>query len=224
MFPTEPAADAKHAKCGKCSDTGLISRDTPSGHKVASRCDCQSVRARLIGLGFGKEWASATLEDYSPAMQQKAREELLTLQRGMLITGTTGVGKTHFLAALCGEWLKAGKGLRFYLAAALFRRIWATHRDEAVESTGQVINDLCNVQILAIDDIGNADASEAERRVLHEILSQRNGEELITVVTTNLPLRSEKATNDIERMYGPPIASRMSGWLLVPMVGKDRRQ
>lgn len=187
------------------------------------RCKCQRSEehftAQLLNLGIGKEHATANLKsNFSKALQQFA-EDYLREASSLLIRGLPGTGKTYLLAALCREYLRQGREVRFSLCRELLRKLWDTFREKAETTEDRLIAELTSIQVLAVDDLGKeGKISDASLGALHEILSKRNDNQRTTIVTTNLTFA------EIGQLYDPSIASRMSGWQSVVMTGKDRRK
>lgn len=167
---------------------------------------------RLLSMGILREHAGAQLSDF--AESELAR---LWLQepRGLLITGPVGSGKTRFLAALCREFLEAKKSVQYTMARSLFRRLTDTFNDGRDEAESEVIEELCEADFLAIDDLAHEGrATEWVIGSLHEIISRRHGNFKATAITTNL------SGDEIGRHYDASIASRLNSWLAIPITGK----
>lgn len=177
------------------------------------------IRENLVDLmqkaGVLPEHVGASMANF-PADVRKRAELAKT---GLLVLGPTGTGKTHLAAALVKQWLLDDRGkVQFTLARSLFRRIWATYREESRETEDGVLENLTSVDLLVIDDLSHEGRStDAVISALHEILTIRNGNFRPTVVTTNLTLE------EIGVQYRPSIASRLGSWPVLVMRGDDRR-
>lgn len=236
LTPTTPRDRA----CGDCG--GRLTDDDVDrwwersrGAGSATCVSCEAARrqlawwqraARIEDLlhesGVSRVHTTAVPSDFAPAVSvwiDRLRADTRAGRgRGLLVQGPVGTGKTRFAAATLRCWLLAGRGAQFLLAGQVLRRIWATYRDESKESEDQVIESLCSVPLLVIDDLGREGRiTEAVRRVFHEILSRRIDNYRPVVITTNL------GPEEIGEVYDQAIRSRLSSLHQVVIRGADRR-
>lgn len=106
----------------------------------------------------------------------------------LFLIGPPGTGKTHLLSAMvkrviedhdCAAELVTGPGL--------IRRVRATwsKREQTEE---QVLDDLAELSLLAIDEIGLAAPTESELRILFEVIDGRYVRGRPTLIASNLTL------------------------------------
>jgi DNA replication protein DnaC len=167
--------------------------------------------------GVMPEHAAAELSDFARDAQTLAAG-VLDGQSSLLVLGPVGTGKTRLAAAIARESIRRGAKPAMHLARTLFRRLWSTYREGAVETEDHVIEHLTTAELLVIDDIAHKGRpSDAVISVLHEILTIRIGFGRPTVVTTNLTLE------EIGRHYRESIRSRLGSWPTLVMRGRDWR-
>ena len=101
--------------------------------------------------------------------------------RGLLIAGPTGVGKTHLLWGIYYE-LAGREGPRMEVVKLV--RLLSSLRPGG-EGTQETIDKLCQVPILAIDDVGAHKPSEWVNERLYEVIDTRYDNEKPIIATTN---------------------------------------
>lgn len=102
--------------------------------------------------------------------------------RGLLIAGPTGVGKTFLLWGLVHE-LASHQGPRVEVVKLV--RLLTKLRPGGSDEPDEVIRRLCQVPILAIDDIGAQKSSEWVNERLYEIIDTRYDNCKPIIATTN---------------------------------------
>lgn len=135
--------------------------------------------------------------------------------------GPKGVGKTHLAAGIVSAAIANGMKARF--------RVWGRIMDEIVASYGEhstddVVDFLCKVPLLAIDDVGAEKISESAVGKLYSILNERMNQRRATVLTSMHSqgaqlgsLLSRTAVDDkvvgaiLDRLRGFAVIIQMSG-------------
>jgi len=138
--------------------------------------------------------------------------------KSLVLYGDTGRAKTSFAYALL-------RGLLSRFNLSFFRWIAVKDLDDKIadqiKTTGSakegIIKSVSEVEILFLDDFGiNRDSERAERD-FYEIIDKRWGNELITVISTNLNYKS------IHENFGSRIISRLKDSDWMEFDGKDLR-
>lgn len=160
--------------------------------------------SRYVGMLVGSEL------DYAPA-------------KGFLLHGNPGTGKTLLGSIMLNElilrWGKPGRFLN--LSRKYFQKLRDTYSEDSDDygRTWQIIEELCNMPFLVLDDFGIQRGTEWEMEMLYELVDARYAEERFTVVTTNQDLE------EIRKLSHGRIYSRLVEMCyMIPMEGIDYRQ
>lgn len=232
-------------KCPKCKATiRLVFNSSYEDYRLTSCENCQKIKVekklseslqeRLLDHGIAKRFLNAKLTDFSSDIQKASKGE-----EGLFITGPRGTGKTHLISAIAGNIIK---NLPLHISKDHARKIYyfeprsesyplivnvpkllmqikgTFNSDYGTDSEESIINRLCRVPILLLDDIGAEKASEWVKQTLYLIIDKRYGDMAKTFVTSNLTL------NQISNQLDDRISSRIAGMTnAIRMQGKDRR-
>ncbi|MCH7715281.1 MAG: ATP-binding protein, partial [Gemmatimonadetes bacterium] len=144
-------------------------------------------------------------------------------QRGFLLHGATGTGKTLLACIMLNELIlhRARSGQFLSLSRQYFQQLRDTFSEDSANygQTWRIIDELCNLPYLVLDDLGIQRGTDWELEVLYQLIDARYGDERFTVVTTNQPLE------EIRQMSDGRIYSRLSEMcLFVGMQGEDYRE
>ena len=204
----EPISPRESVKCMQCHDTGWI-----SGNRLQT-CPCR--RERILRAAIPRRYQSADLEDFPPETSRTVLQWFEQPTDGLLLCGSTGTGKTHMAAAIVRLQLKAGKKALFKRASEFYSAIRKSYN--APDSNEEdVMREYAQIPLLALDDLGAGSLSDHERRCTLEVLDRRLDAMLPTIVTTNWTI------DQIGDRMDERIASRLGGFFIVAITGRDRR-
>jgi DNA replication protein DnaC len=144
-------------------------------------------------------------------------------RRGFLFHGPPGTGKTLLGCIILNElvlrWCKPGRFLN--LSRKYFERLRDTYSQDSASygQTWQIIEELCNVPFLLLDDFGTQRGTDWEMEMLYNLVDARYAEQRFTLVTTNQPLETVK-----EMSQGRIYSRLVEMCKVVEMQGIDYRQ
>lgn len=212
-------ADARACECQmpcvRCDGEGRMIRRDDSGRTYVARCACQGLERRVHLFREARlpaAYHQKTIEGYeceSPEQRRVVRwlQEFgrggAAGARGILMMGNPGIGKTHLL---CGTLrfltLERSIRCRYIDSFQLLEQLRATFGQGGGSSA--IMEQLSNVPILALDELGKTRTSGWQREVLDQIVSRRYDQGLTTFLTANYgPARNPAdapPTGDSERL------------------------
>ncbi|KUJ65458.1 ATP-binding protein [Streptomyces albus subsp. albus] len=147
-----------------------------------------------------------------------------TTAGSLLLTGTTGTGKTHQAYGALRRIAEAGPSvyeIRATTAADMYGLLRPKGSERGAE---EELRRLARVPLLVLDDLGSAKATEWTEEVTYRLINERYNACRPTLYTSNLPARSDSAP-DLASALGERIVSRLSqDTVVVAMTGPDRRR
>jgi DNA replication protein DnaC len=183
--------------CQRCNGVGYRTKEKESG-LISGRCRCQKLVDRihmfnrtLIPTRHGKDSFrnfqhtsnSATLaigiinswvHNFGKNQQEK----------GLVLTGEVGRGKTHLLIGMCKTLVfEYGISTRFIEFSRLLSMLKESYSKGLSDSS--IINELINVDVLAIDELGKGRLTEWEMAIIDEIISRRYNAMKTIIGTSN---------------------------------------
>lgn len=170
------------------------------------RVNVSGLPARFIKKTFS-DYVATTPEQVSALSVAKEYAENrndLGNGRGMIITGTVGVGKTHIAAAIINEIIKPDNSTTaiYTTARDMIRHIRSAWRNPELDEL-EVIEHYSEASMLIIDEVGVQFGSDSELVQLFEVIDKRYGEQLPTVMISNLRIE------ELSALLGDRIIDRM---------------
>jgi DNA replication protein DnaC len=171
------------------------------------------IRSRYIILmlrqsGLGKKFFTRTFFTFRATPNNEvalnACIDLLEGRRtkGVILSGSHGIGKTHLAAAVVNGYAEKGKKASFANFVHFVKKV----QDSFKTGTEPVIRDLIDSELLVIDDLG-AEHTKIDSgwidSILYEILNSAYEADLPVIVTSNL------TDYDLARRYNTRIVSRL---------------
>lgn len=139
--------------------------------------------------------------------------DMQTDKNGLLLTGSTGIGKTHLAAAIANKAIDSGIVTIF----STFSDLLKAERD-SMNGGKSMLNKYKDVPLLVIDDLGKEKQSEWVNEVLYQIVNHRYEAMLPIIITTNLTMKELYNTID-HAVFGRLVEMCE----VVSVNGKDRR-
>jgi DNA replication protein DnaC len=146
------------------------------------------------------------------------------VDRGLLILGPPGVGKTHLAVAILRQVITRGI---FYDTRDLLRVIRSTYGPLNQSAESDVLGPVIEADILVLDDLGAEKTSEWVEETLNHIVNARYSAQRTTVFTSNHEEKGDDTTDPDSLLFR--IGNRMRSRLhemcdLVDLDGADYRQ
>lgn len=183
-------------RCAACRGTGFValSKDPRAPRR---RCDCQKLQARVRAFREARipnRHADSTLLSYDHSGSRTAGFAAVSKwlkqfepgadNRGLLLWGEVGRGKTHLMVAVLRELvLRQGVRARFVEFSHLLADLRAGF--DIGRGMAALLDPLVRVEVLAIDELGKGLRTEFELTVIDELISRRYNAMLPTLATTN---------------------------------------
>ncbi|SNR75202.1 ATP-binding protein [Desulfurobacterium atlanticum] len=182
--------------CRYCSGTGWVIVESDN-IKQARRCKCQFETLKkefLKTSGIPRRFRKCKFSNFKPeTVSQKVAlkecKEFFKLypftDRGIVLYGEPGVGKTHLVVALLRNIIEY-KGLKgkFVDFRNLLIDIKTTF--DTRESSQKLLSDIMDIPLLILDDVGAERTTDWAKDILSTIINYRYTKNLPTIITTNL--------------------------------------
>lgn len=206
--------------CAICDDTGWKTIEIEGVTRV-SRCDCwlrQANDRALAAARIQRRYAHCELtnfEQHYDSLRDAFRkavhfvEKFPIVDRGLLLIGSHGVGKTHLAVAILKAVIRT-KGIQgyFYETGELLKLVRDTYASDTNEM--DVLRPVLDAPLLILDDLGVDKTTEWVQDILGHVVNVRYSERRPTVFTTNL-IETSDPLHPKSFMYrlGPRTRSRL---------------
>lgn len=194
--------------CAECKNKGTIYRIN-DGYIMAHDCRCMEIRRSIWNIkksGIESLIQCCTFESFKAAEPWQERMKLRAQQfltdhtgKWFYAGGQVGCGKTHICTAMCAEFLKKGKAVRYMLWRDEIVKLKA-NANEAQEYQ-RLITPLKTCPVLYVDDFfktsdeldgSKKKPTQADTQAAFEILNYRYiNQDLVTIIS------SERSIDDL---------------------------
>jgi DNA replication protein DnaC len=224
---------------GRCDGSGFVIDDVT---RTSWPCSCRPARlarrkaASIAGripqrfreVSFDRE-PVPSIARANPVVARTVRDfigridEQLDAGRGLWFTGDVGTGKTTLAMLISKTAMEAGRTVAIYSLPRLLGLLRDSYDDSTEYTLTDLIDRLCAVDLLHIDDVGAEQTSPWVLEQLYTIVNTRYEDGRSVLVTTNLitlegdqPLRDQIGDRTVSRLH------EMCGEIL-PLFGDDHR-
>ena len=196
--------------CVLCKGTGwkLVPRKNGAAGNVAVACECGMEeragkvmeRARIpkryehcdfesyvTDLVDGKTWTAQhekSLKNAKMVVQGFLRDYPVA-EKGLLLIGSSGAGKTHLAVAALKELIRRGHGGLFCDYRELLKEIQESYNPTSESTEMAILEPIRRVEVLVLDDLGASKPSDWVRDIVGIVLNARYNENRTTIITTN---------------------------------------
>ena len=220
--------------CPICSGTGM---EIVPG-KGARTCSCrklnsqkgqfESVRLpkRYDGFHFGNYKVQNPSQTAALKSAMAFTTEYPAVDRGLLLMGSVGVGKTHLAVSILKGLTERGFSCLFYEFGSLLKEIQDSYNPSTRSSELSVLAPVLTADVLVLDELGASKPTDWVRDTMTHIINSRYNEKKFTVFTTNyLDERPNEREETLEDRVGVRVRSRLYEMCkTVMIVGDDYRK
>jgi DNA replication protein DnaC len=174
-------------------DVNQLSFDERLALLLDRECILRENRRLINRLRQAKLKVNACIEDIDYQAPRELSRAIITQlslcnwvgrKQNILITGSTGIGKTYLACAFSNQACRQGFTARYFRLPKLFRLLEIAQGDGSYTKT---IDTIAKTQLLVLDDLGVAPMTDTHRRDLLEIMDDRYNQSS-TLITSQLPV------------------------------------
>ena len=221
-------------ECPKCFGTGM---ELVQG-KGARICSCRKLRSqhgkfesvrlprRYDGFHFGNYVPQNESQKIALKSAMSFAMEYPAVDRGLLLMGTVGVGKTHLAVSVLKGLTERGFSCLFYEFGSLLKEIQDSYNVSTQSSELGVLAPVLNADVLVLDELGASKPTDWVRDTMAHVINTRYNEKKFTIFTTNyLDERPNDREETLEDRIGVRVRSRLYEMCkTIMMDGKDYRK
>ena len=212
--PRNNRAEARVCSCSEachvCRGSKFVLEKDEAGREAARMCQCElrRIRVRMYNeAGVPGKYYLARLDD---RFKDRENEDVFNTfkllasdfqpgQKGILVMGPSGVGKTFLVAAFIHDVIfRRGKPAHFRDFFHLLADLRSGYSQDKPES--ELISPLVEVDVLVIDELGKGRNTAWEQNILDVIISQRYNNQKTTIFTSNYT--ASRSTTLVEKVRG----------------------
>lgn len=189
------------------------------------RCRCARAKLRAHTKFAGTIYENATFETLVTPHESVARAEEIgraiargERNKGLLMYGATGRGKTHILVATLKECLSEGCVAGLWSAIRLISDIQESYGREDVPDRRVILDNLLSHEVVMLDDLGRERNTPDVEGIMYELLGGLYDRRRTLLITTNV------TSEVLQQRYDAALRGRLTEMCeALHIRGRDRR-
>jgi DNA replication protein DnaC len=220
--------------CAICQDTGL----EVVADKGARVCSCRKQRSRedqFISVRLPRRYDGFHFNNYKPQTPSQDAAfkhaaslamEFPAVDRGLLLMGSVGVGKTHLAVSILKGLTERGFNCLFYEFGSLLKEIQDSYNPNTFTSELSVLAPVLHTDVLVLDELGASKPTDWVRDTMAHIINTRYNDKKLTIFTTNyFDERKSDREETLDDRIGSRLRSRLFEMCKTVMIdGRDYRR
>jgi DNA replication protein DnaC len=203
----------------------------------ARLCQCRIAKSKehhLDRLNIPKRHADCHFHNYNAEHQSqktayKMASELAfkypAVDRGLLLMGTVGVGKTHLAVSILKALSEKGISSYFCEFGTMLKQIQDSYNPISHNTELQLLTPLFESEVLVLDELGASKPSDWMRDTLSHIINTRYNDKKLTIFTTNYLDKRYHSEEILAERIGERLRSRLYEMCrTITIVGDDYRK
>jgi DNA replication protein DnaC len=200
-----------------------------SCRKQRSREDqflCVKLPRRYDGFHFNNYKPQTPLQEAAFKRSASLAMEFPAVDRGLLLMGNVGVGKTHLAVSILKGLTERGFKCLFYEFGSLLKEIQDSYNPNTFTSELSVLAPVLNSDVLVLDELGASKPTDWVRDTIAHIVNTRYNDKKLTIFTTNyFDERKYDREETLEDRIGSRMRSRLFEMCKTVMIdGRDYRR
>lgn len=223
-------------RCKKCSDEGYVDGIMCDCMKKMMKKEVYNQLNKMSPLelssfeNFSLDFYSDTPQPNSELTPKKRMAKILEFCKkyasqfkknspSLLMTGSTGLGKTHLSLAIAKEVIEKGFGVIYGSAQNIISKMEKEKFRGYQNSSGETERHYIDCDLLIIDDLGTEYLTSFSSAAIYNIVNSRIMMNKPTIISTNLSMK------ELEKNYSQRMVSRIIGNnIRLEFLGSDIRQ
>ena len=217
---SEAVRQDSSAVCSFCFGTGM---EVVAG-RGARRCGCRTrdVQAKLLEAAcIPRRFSECSLSNYHPASNNGSQlrafnyayrlvRDYPAADRGLLLAGPCGVGKTHLAVAIIRGLVDKGVPCLFYEMGALLKEVQGAFDRVGELTEAGLLAPVYEAEVLVLDELGASKPTDWVRDTMAQVVGRRYNDRRLTIFTTNYTdERAGPSGETLEDRVGARLRSRL---------------
>lgn len=213
LDPNRKIIDPKCPACERNRNRDLQTDAREAGMRA-------KIENALGRAGIPKRFAGNTFESYEVQCQPQGEalricrsyaehfSEALEQGRGLILTGTTGTGKTMLSTAIANQIIRKGHTAIFTSVRKIVGAAKATWSKSATKTEEQALRPFLDCDLLIIDEIGVQFDTDAERLIMFDVINARYEAMRPMILISNYPIDATEGVS-VRSVMGDRVLDRL---------------